>query len=111
MSSLHLRWFSCIAIIFFQLAAHVRAADVVSTWDNSTGNWSDATKWSTDNFPNDGNDMLTYDAVIGGGAVTLDQDITVQSVSVSNAVLEGASDLDVLVDLTWQSGTIRGRVS
>ncbi len=34
----------------------IGAVEVVSTWDGSTGNWSDATKWSSNPlYPNNGN--------------------------------------------------------
>src|SRR5262245_12140024 len=64
------------------------AADVTSTWNGTTGNWSDATRWSSNpNFPNNGNGGFTYDAIINSGSVTLDQDIAIEKLTLSGGTL------------------------
>ena len=32
-------------------APSVQGADVVSTWDGTTGNWSDAARWDSTDYP------------------------------------------------------------
>ena len=56
------------AIASAKFVGHVRA-DQTATWNGTTGNWSDFTKWSTNpNFPNNGTPAGTlYDAIINSG--------------------------------------------
>jgi hypothetical protein len=67
------------------------ASEITSTWSGNTGDWTDATQWSTNpDYPN--NDTPTgvnYDAVInapGAGAytVSLSSSITVDSVTLNS---------------------------
>jgi autotransporter-associated beta strand protein len=59
------------------VAASGAVAQTTSTWNGTTGNWTDATRWSTPNYPDNGNGAPSYNAVINAGTVTLNQDITV----------------------------------
>jgi hypothetical protein len=86
----------------------VMAADVVSTWDGTTGDWSDSTKWSSVDFPSNGNGGLTYDAIVNGGAVTLDQDIEIEGLTVSGGTIAGDFDLKLNATSTWTGGTMGG---
>ena len=82
------------------------AADVTSTWNSSTGNWSDPTRWSSyPNFPNNGNGGNIYDAVINGGIVTLDQNIAIRTLNLNSAI-DGSFDLSA--DTLNLNGTISG---
>src|SRR3954470_7594269 len=69
----------------FAWAAAARAANVTSTWNATTGNWSDPTKWlnspAAAAYPNNGNLGNTYDAVVNGGTVTLDVAATVRGLT------------------------------
>lgn len=84
------------------------AADITSTWDGSTGIWIDPNRWDSVDYPNNGNGGFTYDAIVGSGAVTLDQNITIEDLVFSGGTIDGASDLEVLGDLTWTAGAFSG---
>ena len=45
------------------LPAVCLAADVVSTWDGSTNDWT-SPHWSSPNFPHNGNGGFSYDALV-----------------------------------------------
>src|SRR5687767_4059184 len=80
-----------IALVALIPVDRARAADLIATWDNSNDFWSAAAHWSTMVFPNNGNGGLTYDALIGGGTVTLDQDIAIQRYTQSGGSLVALS--------------------
>ena len=92
---------SCLAAL--AVAGSARAADVTSTWaDSSSGNWNVAGNWTNapvdGDFPHDGNGgVATYDATINaaGGAytVTLDASVTVEDLLLNsgNATLSHKS--------------------
>lgn len=71
------------------LVAERAVADHISSgWNGSNGNWSNAANWTPNtDFPNNGNGGNTYDAAIGEGTVTLDQDIAVQDFYLSGNVV------------------------
>ena len=86
------------------------AADVVSTWDGTTNDWT-SNHWSSPNFPDNGNGGFTYDAVIGGGTVTLDQDISIDTLSgTAGTVILADGNLLTVGDNTFTtfSGAIQG---
>src|SRR3954470_17453630 len=89
-----------------------RAADETSTWFGGIGNWSDATKWSNVPvvvaFPNNGNFGKTYDAVVNAGTITLDQDISIQSLTFNNATITGGNLLTLSGASTWSGGSMSG---
>ncbi|WP_148071883.1 beta strand repeat-containing protein [Bythopirellula goksoeyrii] len=84
------------------------AADVTSTWDGSTNTWSDDSHWDSLLFPNNGNGGLTYEALISGGTVTLDQDISIENLQQTNGTITGSSDLTISGFTTWTRGTMSG---
>jgi hypothetical protein len=96
------------ALATVSLASRAASADeVAATWNaENDGTWTYAPAWSTNpNYP-DNTMGTTYDAVLGGTGgnqyqVTLDSDITINSLSVSSddAILDQ-------VDGTFQAGTI-----
>jgi hypothetical protein len=91
----------------------LRAADVISTWNGSTGNWTDATRWSSNpQFPNNGNGGFTYDAIINSGTLTLDQNITIEALNLTGGTLTCAAATNFTLTLndlfTRTSGTIGG---
>lgn len=75
-----------------------------STWDSSTGNWSDASKWSTPTapgtFPNNG--ASAYDAVMNNGALTVDvpAGITIQKLDFNRGTLTATNNLTMNEQLT-----------
>jgi hypothetical protein len=83
-------------------------ADIISTWNGTTGPWSDANRWSSADFPNNGNGGFTYDAIINSGTVTLDLGVVIQALSMTGGTLTGASDLTANELLTFSGGTMGG---
>ena len=69
------------------------AADVTSTWNGTTGNWSDASRWSSVDFPNNGNGGFTYDAIINSGTVTLDLNVMIEAFKFGGGAITGATIL------------------
>ncbi len=84
-----------------------RAADVTSIWNNSTGDWTDAARWSSIDFPNNGNGGQTYDAIINSGNVLLDQDISIDHLTLGGAI-NGGFDLSLATGLDWTGGSLSG---
>lgn len=79
-------------------------ADFNAVWDGTTGNWSDATKWSGHVSPlNPSNSVTLYDASINGGTVTLDQTIGyIQKLNLgSGGTLTGPNSLTPWDTFTW----------
>src|SRR4051794_39666699 len=80
-------------------------ADVNAIWNGSVGNWTDATKWSSNsNYPlNPSNSVTLYDATINSGTVTLDQNIGyIQKLSLgSGGTLSGAASVTPWDTFTW----------
>lgn len=80
-----------------------------ATWNGTTGNWSDGTLWSTDPlFPNNGNGGNNYNAVINAGTVTLNQNITIEDLTLSGGTITGSNNLNVNSDLNWTGGRFSG---
>jgi len=88
------------------------AADVTSTWNGTTGNWSDATRWNNSpsvlQFPNNGNGGFTYDAIINSGTVTLDLSVVVEAFTIGGGILSGSNDLTTNQLTTFNYGTMSG---
>jgi hypothetical protein len=90
------------------LLASTSAADFSAVWGGGNGNWSDPLLWNTNpNYPNN-TGGVTYDAVISGGSVTLDRDITIQRLFYNAGIgtLRGASQLTLNEGMTWDGGQI-----
>ena len=82
-------------------------ADINAVWNGTTGNWSDATRWSGGVVPlNLSNAVTLYDATINGGTVTLDQTIGyIQKLNLgSGATLAGPNSVTAWDTFTW--GTV-----
>jgi len=99
-----------IAVCLLPVGA-LAAADVVSTWNGTTGNWTDFARWSSDPlYPNNGNGGFTYDAVINNGSVTQDlaAGITIEKLALGGGMIAGDYDLMVNGLFTWTGGTMSG---
>ncbi len=84
-----------------------RSADVVATWDNSIGNWTDGARWSSaPDYPHNG--ALTYDAVINAGTVTLNVPVVIEALDLAGGYLLGPSDLTLNGLFTWSGGYLEG---
>lgn len=82
-------------------------ADFNPTWNGTTGNWTDASRWSGGVVPlNTSNSVTLYDATINGGTVTLDQSIGyIQKLTLgSGATLIGPHSVTPWDTFTW--GTV-----
>jgi fibronectin-binding autotransporter adhesin len=78
----------------------------ISTWNGSDGDWNNAAKWSTNPFfPNNGNGAASYDAVIGAGAVNLNTDVTIASLTLNGGTLSGSGNV-VTDKLRLNGGTL-----
>lgn len=90
----------------------VRADHFVATWNtDGVGNWTDASRWDTDPlYPNNGTD--TFDAIINSGdaEVTLNNDITINTLDMTAGLLTGTGTkkLTLESDSFWTGGDIVG---
>jgi fibronectin-binding autotransporter adhesin len=103
------RWWFAALLALFPTAPG--SAQTTSTWNGSAGNWTDATRWSTNpNFPNNGNGGVTYSAVVNSGMVTLNQNIAVTGFTMAGGGVVspgtgGPFTLTVTGPMTWNGGT------
>ena len=86
-----------ILIAFGYFQASIYGADKVADWNSSTGNWSDASKWTITpgpvdpgTIPNNGNGGFTYDANINSGSATLDLNVGVGHLYLARPFSAGA---------------------
>ena len=96
-----------IGLMCLLFAEGLARADIATTWDGATSTWTNATHWSGGVFPNNAGSVF-YDATINGGAVSLDQGITINQLSIAGGALDGTSALAALEGLQWSAGAIRG---
>ncbi|MEM9110146.1 MAG: PEP-CTERM sorting domain-containing protein [Planctomycetota bacterium] len=85
-------------------------AQVNSTWDGTTGNWTDASKWSTADFPENGNGGFDFNAFINGGTVTLDDFIAIEGLEITGGelIVNTPQALTTFQGLDLVGGTISG---
>jgi MYXO-CTERM domain-containing protein len=84
-------------------------AQVNSTWNGTTGNWSDAARWSSNPlFPNNGNGGNTYNAVVNAGTVTVDQPITIEGLTFGGGTIATSSNLTLNAPFTTGIATLSG---
>lgn len=106
--SFHFRSAASAAGVLLTLFLSPARADIAATWDGATANWTDSAHWSTSPiFPNNAPPDL-YDVMIGAGAVTLDQAIGINHLSLGGGMLDGAFPLSAAEGLSWTAGTIAG---
>jgi hypothetical protein len=99
-----------IGLIASLMLATASQAQVNSTWNGTSGNWSDFTRWSSNPlFPNDGNGGNDYNAVINGGTVNVNIPITIEKLNVGGGgTITRANDLIVKGNFDWISGNVTG---
>jgi hypothetical protein len=80
-------------------------ADIAATWNGTSGNWTDASRWSTAPvFPNN-NAPNFYDAFVSVGTVALDQNIAINQLTLGGA-LTGSFTLTLAEGIAWNGGSI-----
>lgn len=110
--STHLRFASALALSTAVLTGALPSqTQTVSTWIGGDGAWSEAANWDTNPLvPNNGQPLAgdRYDAVIGGGWVTLDQDASVSRLALSGGTLDlqQSEPLLILTQFGWTGGGI-----
>ena len=84
------------------------AVGAVCTWNGTTGDWADPSRWSCGAVPGAGDT-----AIITSGTVTVSSDATVGSLQVSNSngTLTCNANLTVSDLMTWTTGTINGNAT
>lgn len=88
---------SLLAAIFLSTSPAYAA---VNTWLGGSGNWNDASMWSTGLVP-----TAADDVIINSGTVTLSSDIQVKSYTQSAGMLKGVGNLTT-DNMTWTAGKI-----
>ncbi|MEQ1862478.1 MAG: hypothetical protein ABMA13_21375 [Chthoniobacteraceae bacterium] len=79
-------------------------ADITATWNGTSGNWTDAARWSTAPiFPNN-NAPDFYDAVINAGVIALNQNIAINQLALGGGTLGGGSTLSLAEGFAWSGG-------
>jgi len=100
-------WLFCLLVANHLLISFTvpASAAVSAAWDGSTGNWSDATHWSTNPvFPNNSGGT-TYQASMSAGSLTLDHPITVDSFSISGGTFIAQNNLNLPIRFEATGGT------
>ena len=98
-----------IGVVVYLMLVSTSRAQVNSTWNGTSGNWSDFTRWSSNpQFPNNGNGGNDYNAFVNGGTVNVNLPITVQQLAFGGGTIVRSNDLTVNADFTWNFGSLTG---
>jgi len=85
---------ACLAIIVLSLSAPAQA-QTTSNWNGTTGGWNAPARWSTNPFyPDNGNGAPTYKAIISGGIVDLNVDVTLTALELNGGALNGSGSMN-----------------
>ena len=86
------------------------AAGLVCTWNGTSGDWADPSKWSCGAVPGAGDTAIIPNF---GGTVTVSADTTVGSLQLSNTngTLTCNANLTISDSMTWTSGAINGNAT
>jgi hypothetical protein len=89
-------------------AGLARATD--ATWLGGPGNYTDATNWDIGVVPLNGSPQPadSYDVIVGGGSLTLNASVAVNSFSLSNARLDVAGSQTLSAATTFGAGAVIG---
>jgi hypothetical protein len=84
----------------YQMDYTIAPVPIAALWSGGAGNWSDASKWSTNPaYPNNGASKL-YAATINNGTVTLDTDVKVNSIAVAKPATLGLGSHWLAIETT-----------
>ncbi len=108
-SSVRAVWLASLAVLIFAPAtARAEGCDppLFCTWNGSNGDWSNPANWLN---CGDGDCVPGAEdtAIINGGTVNLDGDITIGSLRLNGGLIQGGN-LTILEDGVWTGGTISG---
>jgi hypothetical protein len=78
-------------------------AQTTYTWNGTTGNWIDSTRWTPNGVPG-----AADTAIINSGSVTVSADTSVNTLNLTNGTLTGTATLTVTNTFNWAGGTITG---
>lgn len=84
------------------------SAQTNSTWNGSTGAWTDSFRWSTANYPNNGNGGLNYVANVHGGTVNVNVPITVNRMVQTGGTVNVNNPLNLLNGYNFSGGELSG---
>ncbi|MAE63521.1 MAG: hypothetical protein CMJ18_04555 [Phycisphaeraceae bacterium] len=102
--------FVCTSAMVPAFAGDIRhvTADTLATWDGSSADWSDATRWSSNPVvPNNTADR-TFDVVIQSGFVNVDIPVVIDEFTFTGDGLNGTLDITVENRMTLGGGRIGG---
>lgn len=88
----------------------VSDAQINSSWNGTTGNWTNAALWSAgvpQNGQPGGGD--TYNATVnGGGTITRDTNVIIEQLNFQRGTIAGSNSLTLNAAMTWGGGTFGG---
>ncbi len=101
-------WVARTVIVLLVLHGGVAHA-VPATWLGGTGNWDDASQWSTDPlYPCNGQGGFDYEVSFSSGEVTLNLDCTIDDYTQSGGIFDGGFDLTIDQVFDWTGGVMGG---
>lgn len=84
-------------------ASMTPASAAYANWDWSSGNWTDATRWSSDpDYPNNGG--TTWVVEVSAGTITRNISPTIQTLDFSGGTIQGTGVLTVQGAVSWSGG-------
>jgi hypothetical protein len=88
-------------------APQTAVGQTTSTWNGTTGNWTNAGIWSA-GVPNNGGGNTFNAEVNGAGTITLDSPITIEQLNFAAGTITGANNLTLNAGTSWSGGTFSG---
>ena len=80
----------------------------LATWNGGTGNWTDATQWSSTTVPQN-TTGLSFSAIVNGGVATLGAALTIDNLVFTGGMINGSGNLTLASTAsTWGGGIFSG---
>ncbi|QDT00229.1 PEP-CTERM sorting domain-containing protein [Adhaeretor mobilis] len=89
------------------VADPVQAALLTRTWNGADANWTVNAQWAPTGFPNNGT-TNTFHAIISAGTPALNQNITLDQLTLNGGAIAGTQNLTVLNSTLWSGGELTG---